>query len=120
MTRIDITPPNTFTLLSTGPNQVAQDNPNGNNGLFTKYLVQQMKRPGLDLGDMVIATRRQVMAVLIACYGGDHQHGGAKPPVLAVVRPAPSQSTTRDPREPEMMLTKGGTFMMGSPASDIR
>lgn len=62
LARIDITPPNTFTLLATGPNQVALDNPRGNNGLFTKYLVQHMKRPGLDLAGMVIETRKQVMA----------------------------------------------------------
>ena len=62
LARIDLTPPNTFTLLSTGPNQVAFDNPRENNGLFTKYLVQQMKRPGIDLPNMVLETRKNVMA----------------------------------------------------------
>ena len=184
LARIDITPPNTFTLLATGPNQVAQDNPRGNNGLFTKYLVQQMKRPGLELAAMVRETRKQVMAasgnkqvpystdsltqrfcfagcdmagnavsntpVTVAAApqastrpntsfsnqhrhngrshihplpasGKNHQHNGAKPVVVQPVRVQPAtQPTTarRDPREPMMVRIRGGSFTMGSPASE--
>ena len=56
--------------------------------------------------------------------GVNHQHSGApqaaaRPavttPAVAVSRPA---TPTRDPREPEMVFIKGGTFSMGSPANE--
>ena len=62
LARINNAPPNTYTIFATGPGKVASDNPHGNNGLFTKYLVQHMKQPGLSLGDMVLETRKNVMA----------------------------------------------------------
>ena len=48
--------------------------------------------------------------------GKNHQHNGAvtKPPVVRLPIPEPS----RDYREPEMKLIRGGTFSMGSPASE--
>lgn len=61
LARIDNAPPNTYTIFATGPGKVASDNPYGKNGLFTKHLVQYMTQPGLDLGGMVIETRKKVI-----------------------------------------------------------
>lgn len=61
LARIDATPPNTFTIFATAPGRVASDNPYEKNGLFTKYFIKNMKRPGLDLDGMMIETRREVM-----------------------------------------------------------
>ena len=184
LARINNAPPNTYTIFATGPGRVASDNPHGNNGLFTKYLVQHMKQPGLSLGDMVLETRKDVMqassnkqvpydsgsltqrfcfagcdvtestvtntAVTVAAAprastrpntslsnqhshngrshshplpasGKNHQHNGAKPVVVQPVRvqPATQPTTARsDPREPVMVSIRGGSFTMGSPASE--
>lgn len=62
LARVDNAPPNTYSLFATRPGHVASDNSRGNNGLFTKYLIQFMKKPGLDLGSLMIETRKRVMA----------------------------------------------------------
>ena len=61
LTRIDDAPPNTYSIYATSPGKVASDNSNEANGLFTKHLVKYMKQPGLDLGNMVLETRKDVM-----------------------------------------------------------
>lgn len=61
LTRIDNAPPNTYSIYATSPGKVASDNPHGANGLFTQHLVRYMKQPGLDLGNMVLETRKDVM-----------------------------------------------------------
>ena len=177
LARIANAPPNTYNIFATAPGRIASDNTRGGNGLFTKYLVQYMKQPGLNLSDMVIETRNKVMQAsgnkqipydygtltrrycLAGCEvntvaaastqapkpkpttvainpnqhshngrshthplpasGKNHQHGGAtRPTTPAVVRPSPRPVGTRDYREPEMKLIRGGTFTMGSPASE--
>lgn len=61
LARIENAPPNTYSIYATSPGKIANDNPNGVNGLFTKYLVEYMKQPGLSLSDMVLETRKDVM-----------------------------------------------------------
>lgn len=59
--RIENTPPNTFTIYATAEGRVASDNPREQNGLFTKYFVQNLTKPGLDLSSMMLETRRAVV-----------------------------------------------------------
>ncbi len=42
----------TFIAFATGPGQTASDNPRGNNGLFTSYLIEALRIPGLRLEDV--------------------------------------------------------------------
>jgi hypothetical protein len=41
----------TLVLYAASPDQTAEDNPQGRNGLFTKHLLSVMDRPGLDIED---------------------------------------------------------------------
>jgi len=50
----------TFIAFATAPGSVASDNPNAPNGLFTKYLLEALKVPGLGLSDVFDYVRTQV------------------------------------------------------------
>ena len=52
----------TYVLFATAENQTASDNPRGANGLFTGYLVEAMRKPGLTLDQAFKETRREVSA----------------------------------------------------------
>jgi formylglycine-generating enzyme required for sulfatase activity len=51
----------TYVLFSTGENQTADDNPRGVNGLFTSYLIEAMRKPGITLDAAFKEARRAVV-----------------------------------------------------------
>ena len=51
-----------FIAFSTAPGKTADDNPDGDNGLFTSYLLEALRQPGLDLDDTFNRVREQVYA----------------------------------------------------------
>jgi formylglycine-generating enzyme required for sulfatase activity len=82
----------TYVLFSTGENRLADDNPRGANSLFTSYLIEAMRKPGLTLEDAFKETRRAVAEA----------SGGRQRPWLAtdidqdlVLLPAASPQTQR-------------------------
>ncbi len=52
----------TFIAFATGPNSTADDNPRGRNGLFTTYLLEAIRRPGLTLEQVLSRVRVNVDA----------------------------------------------------------
>ena len=46
--------------FATGPNQTADDNPRGANGLFTTYMLEAMQRPGLTVEQVFSWARKKV------------------------------------------------------------
>jgi uncharacterized caspase-like protein len=57
----------TFIAFATGFGGTASDNPRENNGLFTKYLIDALKRPGLKIDDVFNQVRSEV-------YKASNQH----------------------------------------------
>lgn len=53
-------PPGTLLAYATAPGNVADDNPGGSNGLYTAYLLQEMKSPGARIEDVFKRVRLQV------------------------------------------------------------
>lgn len=49
-------------LYSTQPNSVAADNPNGNNSWFTEALADQIRKPNLELAEIIRQVTRSVKA----------------------------------------------------------
>jgi formylglycine-generating enzyme required for sulfatase activity len=52
----------TFIEFATAPGRTASDNPNGQNGLFTQYLLDALAVPGLGLNDVFDLVREKVDA----------------------------------------------------------
>jgi uncharacterized caspase-like protein len=52
----------TFIAFATGPNNTADDNPRGRNGLFTTYLLEAIRQPGLTLEQVLSRVRVNVDA----------------------------------------------------------
>ncbi|HYL77872.1 MAG TPA: tetratricopeptide repeat protein [Bryobacteraceae bacterium] len=50
----------TFVALATSPGKTASDNSKGANGLFTSYLLESLKQPGLTLDEVFNRTREKV------------------------------------------------------------
>lgn len=50
----------TFIAFATAPGKTADDNPRGNNGLFTSHLVQAIEEPGLTLDQVFNRVRERV------------------------------------------------------------
>lgn len=48
-----------FIAFSTSPGSIAADNPDGRNGLFTGYLLEQLRKPGLSLDQVFNRVREQ-------------------------------------------------------------
>lgn len=59
LARIDA-PIGSLVVYSTAPGQVAADG-DGDNGLFTDFLLKQMSKPGADIRDVIMATRADVI-----------------------------------------------------------
>jgi uncharacterized caspase-like protein len=53
-------PPGTLLAYATAPGNVADDNPGGSNGLYTEYLLQELKSPGARIEDVFKRVRLQV------------------------------------------------------------
>ena len=49
-----------FIAFATAPGSIASDNPRGRNGLFTSYLLEALRVPGLKLDDVFNRVREQV------------------------------------------------------------
>jgi uncharacterized caspase-like protein len=52
----------TYILFATAENRTADDNPRGVNGLFTSFLLDAMRKPGVTLDEAFKVTRREVAA----------------------------------------------------------
>ncbi len=50
----------TYIAYATADNDVADDNPDGTNGLFTRYLIEALRTPGLDLKGIFERTKEAV------------------------------------------------------------
>jgi uncharacterized caspase-like protein len=50
----------TFIAFATGPGRTADDNPSGNNGLFTTHLVSALREPGLTIDEVFSRVRERV------------------------------------------------------------
>jgi formylglycine-generating enzyme required for sulfatase activity len=59
LARIDA-PIGSLIVYSTAPGQVAADG-DGDNGLFTNFLLKQMSKPGVNIRDVIMATRADVI-----------------------------------------------------------
>jgi hypothetical protein len=53
-------PSGVLIAYATAPGDTAEDNPDGRNGLYTKYFLQHMTRPGLKIEEMLKAVRYDV------------------------------------------------------------
>lgn len=53
-------PSGTLILYATRPGETASDNPRGRNGLFTKYLLQALDQPGIEVEDAFKEVARNV------------------------------------------------------------
>lgn len=51
-----------FIAFSTSPGNIAADNPDGRNGLFTGYLLEELRSPGLTLDEVFNRVRRKTYA----------------------------------------------------------
>lgn len=96
-----------FIAFSTAPGSTASDNPRGRNGLFTSYLLEALRKPGLKLDEVFNEVRQSVyqasenkqLAWTSSSVIGDFYFlpSGAKPPApardLVFVQgdPAPAQ-----------------------------
>lgn len=105
----------TLVAYATGPGQTADDNPDERNGLFTKYLLEQMREP-LDVLEVFRKAREQVYKV------SNHQQRpwihedltdtiylSQSPPPPAVAKPSP-RSTMEDPFRKGQQLYNQGDY----------
>lgn len=63
LARVESPPGGTLVLYAASPGQTADDNPAERNGLFTKHLLDQLPRPGLDIEDAFEQVALQVKQV---------------------------------------------------------
>jgi|HubBroStandDraft_3_1064219.scaffolds.fasta_scaffold47381_2 Skp family chaperone for outer membrane proteins len=85
----------TFLAFATGPGGTASDNPGETNGLFTKYLVQALRRPGLRLDEIFNEVRTKVY---LASNG--HQVPWTSSSVIGEFSFLPSQNAAKMPEGP--------------------
>lgn len=102
----------TLIVLATGPGKTASDNPGESNGLFTKYLVESLRKPGLKATQVFDEVKARVFSAsggrqrpwIFSDVIGDFYLAGpvALPPSVTLVppgdlfrpRPSPTASTS--------------------------
>lgn len=60
LVQVTESPDETLIIYSTGPGDIASDNPAGRNGLFTQYLLVYMQKEGLEILDCMREVTREV------------------------------------------------------------
>lgn len=126
-----ISPPEgMIAFFAASPGQEASENPGKRNGLFTQELLQQLRKPNLELTELIRNTRNQVKLVATAqspyrvgdlsdvFYFQKTEVAENKPttPIIEVVKNKPTTKKYMDLPFADIAFIKGGTFMMG----DIR
>jgi len=133
----------TYISFSTALGQVASDNPRGNNGLFTSFLIEALRTPGLNLDQIFNYVRtevhnssngRQVPWSLTSVIGEFYFISPER--VADTEQPAeperPAETVTSEPSQPtptppamirnsigmRFKLIPAGSFMMGSNSSN--
>jgi len=129
-----------FIAFATGPGSIADDNPNGRNGLFTSVLLEALSEPGLELVEVFSRVRQGVVdrsggrqtpwtlsSVLGRFYFDEADASGA---AAAISPPRPMRSTPQPqgPQPGEVRLNPkdnaayvwipAGTFRMGCAEGD--
>ncbi len=102
----------TFIAFATAPGKTADDNPRGNNGLFTSHLVQAIEEPGLTLDQVFNRVRERVhrdsqgrqVPWTVSSVIGDVYLGNAAAPANPLARP--SSFTAQAPQEPVNPLAR--------------
>ncbi len=125
----------TLIAFATGPNQAASDNPRGNNGLFTSYLIEALRVPGLRIGEVFrrvggqvyrASSGRQEPWTASSVYGDFYfipPAGGVvsepSPVIVEPPRPTPTPpAMVRDSIGMRFKLIQSGSFLMGSNSSN--
>ena len=138
LTVVGTQPPSSIIVYATSAGATAADG-TGRNGLFTAQLLNNLKTPGLPVRDIFDRTGRdvrrasnneQVPAIYSQFFETVYLNG--TPPVQTATRPAPAQTPAksqpplppaappvRQSDIPGMVRIEGGSFMMGSPASEV-
>jgi hypothetical protein len=102
----------TFIAFATAPGKTADDNPRGNNGLFTSHLVQAIEEPGLTLDQVFNRVRERVhrdsqgrqVPWTVSSVIGDVYLGNAAAPANPLARP--TSFTAQAPQEPVNPLAR--------------
>ncbi|MDR2576189.1 MAG: SUMF1/EgtB/PvdO family nonheme iron enzyme [Treponema sp.] len=124
LTVLSRAPPGSIVMYAAGAGQTADDG-TGSNGLFTGQLLNNLKTPGLSvyeifdktMGDVKRMTNgRQDPELSLKFSGANSIYLGSRP-----VNPGPSPTPTPNPNPVpnNMVRINGGTFMMGSPDSEV-
>jgi formylglycine-generating enzyme required for sulfatase activity len=112
-------PADSIIVFATSAGKTAADG-TGRNGLFTTHLLNNLKTPGLEVKEMFNRTgadvqkasnREQTPAVYNQFFGTVYLAG-------TTPQPRPQPQPTPQPIPSDMVRINGGTFMMGSPASE--
>ncbi|GHU01173.1 hypothetical protein FACS1894147_00540 [Spirochaetia bacterium] len=125
-------PADSIIVYATSAGSVAADG-EGRNGVFTSQLLRNIKTPGLEvseifrltMGDVVRASNGQQRPAVYNQFPGI-AYLGSKPAAVAPTptptpapTPAPTPSPSAQTIPANMVRINGGTFMMGSPTSEI-
>jgi tetratricopeptide (TPR) repeat protein len=107
----------TFVALATSPGKTASDNSRGANGLFTGYLLDSLKQPGLALDDVFNRTRE-----LVYSASKQSQTPWSQTNVIGkfYFRPASSTTTAAVAPLPEPTVTKSVPRPPSPPAPVVR
>jgi formylglycine-generating enzyme required for sulfatase activity len=133
-------PSDSIIMYATAANSVAADG-TGRNGLFTSHLLKHLKTPDIEVNDVFRNTMRDVARASNngqrpAMYTdfAEVAYLGTRPVETVAVQPAPQPAPTPAPQSApvtvtpaamperitpgEMVRINGGTFTIGSPASE--
>jgi formylglycine-generating enzyme required for sulfatase activity len=135
---VNVQPADSIIVYATSAGKTAADG-TGRNGMFTTQLLKNLKTPGLEVNDMLRRTgadvaqasgRQQIPAIYSQFFGTAYLGGAGVQPAPSPTpsprptpTPAPSPSPAVVPPQPSsgnMVRINGGTFTMGSPASEAR
>jgi formylglycine-generating enzyme required for sulfatase activity len=113
-------PADSIIVYATSAGSIAADG-EGRNGLFTAHLLNNLKKPGLEvnevfrltMGDVARASGNRQRPAVYNQFPGTAYLSGRPPAVVPAVAPQPER-----PVPANMVRIQGGTFMMGSPTSE--
>jgi hypothetical protein len=116
----------TFIAFATAPGKTADDNPRGNNGLFTSHLVQAIEEPGLTLDQVFNRVRERVhrdsqgrqVPWTVSSVIGDVYLGNATAPANPLSRPLSFTAQSQEPVNPLARPRQQETTPPPPPASD--
>ncbi len=104
-------------FFAASPGQEASENTGKRNGLFTQELLQQLRKPNLELTELIRNTRNRVKQQVntqIPYRVGDLSDVFYFQATEDEPKPEPKRKPDLLPYEPEMVFVAGGSFAMGS------